>query len=149
SDEAPLGPAEIRALRGKQSRAALARQIGVTPHTIYRWELPDSAAEARRPRGADLARLRAIARGPRAVNEVTTAMGETLDAAPGAASNVWTDEDLARVLPSLERVLRGDARKGHGELLALLTGGRAVSAAARALACVGVALFELFQRADG
>ncbi|MFP2934616.1 hypothetical protein ACLESO_57810, partial [Pyxidicoccus sp. 3LG] len=46
-----LGPEAIRALRGEQSRAAFARLLGVTPLTVYRWELPDDAPQARRPRG--------------------------------------------------------------------------------------------------
>jgi DNA-binding transcriptional regulator YiaG len=52
-----IRPEEVRLLRGTESRAAFARRVGVTPHTVYRWELPDGAAEARRPRGAELERL--------------------------------------------------------------------------------------------
>src|SRR5262245_34088210 len=58
-----FGPERIRALRGGSSRAAFARRIGVTPQTVYRWELADGAREARRPRGAELARLERLARG--------------------------------------------------------------------------------------
>ena len=36
----------IRALRGERSRAELAALVGVTALTVYRWELPDDAAEA-------------------------------------------------------------------------------------------------------
>ncbi len=62
SDDAPLAPEEIRALRGDLSRAELARRIGVTALTIYRWELPKDAAEARRPRKSLRARLMIVAR---------------------------------------------------------------------------------------
>src|SRR6185369_16525884 len=52
-----ISPAQVRELRGAASRAAFARRLGVTPNTVYRWELPESAAEARRPRGAELQKL--------------------------------------------------------------------------------------------
>ena len=52
-----LGPDDVRSLRGGLSRAAFAKRLGVTPHTVYRWELPDGAKEARRPRGPELERL--------------------------------------------------------------------------------------------
>jgi hypothetical protein len=138
------------------SRAAFARQVGVTPHTVYRWELPDTAAEARRPRGAELLRLRSMLNGAVTAETRGESAGRNergpneadLGRAPESTPSAWADEDLARVLPSLERVLRGDSRKGHGELLALLTRGRALSTNARALACYGVTLFELLQRSD-
>jgi len=38
-----LTPERIRALRGTRSRANFALELGVTPQTIYRWELPPSA----------------------------------------------------------------------------------------------------------
>jgi tetratricopeptide (TPR) repeat protein len=62
SDDAPLAPDEIRELRGELSRAELARRVGVTALTIYRWELPTDAAEARRPRKSLRERLRQVAR---------------------------------------------------------------------------------------
>jgi hypothetical protein len=54
-----FGAKRVRALRGELSRAAFAKCLGVTALTVYRWELPDSAPEARRPRGKILLRLRA------------------------------------------------------------------------------------------
>jgi DNA-binding transcriptional regulator YiaG len=50
-------PGHVRSLRGALSRAVFARALGVTPQTIYRWELPDGAAEARRPGREQLLRL--------------------------------------------------------------------------------------------
>jgi DNA-binding transcriptional regulator YiaG len=55
-------PGEVRALRGNRSRASFASMLGVTPLTVYRWELPLSASEARRPRGRHLQALRTLAR---------------------------------------------------------------------------------------
>jgi transcriptional regulator with XRE-family HTH domain len=55
---APYSPDHIRLLRGDLSRAEFARRCGVTPLTVYRWELPEGAAEARRPRGQVLERLK-------------------------------------------------------------------------------------------
>ncbi len=57
---AAVGPDDIRMLRGARTRAAFAELAGVTPLTVYRWELPDGASEARRPRGKKLARLREL-----------------------------------------------------------------------------------------
>jgi hypothetical protein len=55
-------PDQIRALRGRLSRAAFAKRLKVTALTVYRWELPVTAAESRRPRGSVLARLNDYAR---------------------------------------------------------------------------------------
>jgi len=52
-------PDGIRSLRGDHSVASFAHQLGVTPLTIYRWELPEHADESRRPRRASRERLRA------------------------------------------------------------------------------------------
>ena len=141
----PIGPETVRALRGTSTRAEFARRLGVTPNTVYRWELPESAAEARRPRGADLLKLRQLVSDPSAARARPPTPVAHDVRVPSAA---WTDDELARVLPALERVLRGDSRKGHGELLGLFTRGRAIIGNARALACFGIALFELLQRAD-
>ena len=54
----------IRTLRGRESRANFARRLGVTPLTVYRWELPHDAKEARRPRRAMRARIADLVRGP-------------------------------------------------------------------------------------
>jgi MoxR-like ATPase len=43
------------------SRAEFARRVGVSAVTIYRWELPDDAAEARRPRRSLRNRLHELA----------------------------------------------------------------------------------------
>src|SRR4051812_9530030 len=80
-----LAPAAIRALRGSESRAVFARRLGVTPHTVYRWELPDGADEARRPRGPMLARLRELTGGNGAATApMTSADSEALSAAVAA-----------------------------------------------------------------
>ena len=59
----PFGPKQIRALRGAVSRAVFARRLGVTPLTVYRWELPDGSPEARRPRGRILRALTTLGLG--------------------------------------------------------------------------------------
>jgi len=145
SQSTSMGPETVRALRGAQTRVAFARRLGVTPNTIYRWELPDSAAEARRPRGADLHKLRQLATDD---NPAIAVQPSPVIHDVRVGISAWTDDELARVLPAIERVLRGDSRKGHGELLGLFTRGRGLTGNARALACFGIALFELLQRAD-
>src|SRR5688572_5848192 len=54
---------EIRALRGSLSRAAFARQLGVSALTVLRWELPEDSKEARRPRPRMVEALRRFAQG--------------------------------------------------------------------------------------
>jgi hypothetical protein len=136
-----FGPERIRELRGRATRAAFARRVGVTPQTVYRWELADGAREARRPRGAELERLERLARGA----EVPAPPSPEGVESRGA----WADDDVLRVLPSLDRVVSGDARRGYTELMSLLASSRRLSPNARATACFGIALFELTLRANG
>jgi predicted ATP-dependent protease len=128
-----MGPDAVRTLRGTQSRAAFAQRVGVTPHTVYRWELPDGAKEARRPRGAELERLASLQRGRPEV------------AAPTAPAG---GEDLADVLGAIERVLRADWMAGRAELLRLVTQTRSASADVRALGATGLALIDALLRSD-
>jgi hypothetical protein len=135
---------KIRNLRGGLSRAAFARSLGVTPQTVYRWELPPERAEARRPRGAELERLEALLTGGvgtvPALAAPTTSERHPLPAA--------IDDDVANVLPALGRLLEGDAKRGHAELVELLVLRRELSPNARASACYGIALFEITYRSD-
>jgi len=135
-----LTPDGIRRLRGKRSRAAFAREIGVASHTVYRWELAPTSPHARRPSGAVIDRLRQIAEG----------RGEAVAAAPPApiaAPGGDLDAETVRALAAVERILDGDWRAGEKTALALLAGdGGAVPA--RALAGAGLALVELLFRAD-
>jgi len=130
------GPDEIRRLRGARSRAAFARDIGVTPLTVYRWELPDGADEARRPRGAVRARLLALASPP----ADPPAPAPQLDDAAAA--------EVTLVAPALEHIARGDGRKAETELLALLARGRLTTPAGRGLAAVGLAQIQVAMRSD-
>ena len=98
-----LSPETIRTLRAGESRAAFARRIGVTPHTVYRWELPADAKDARRPRGAELSRLREHGAG------ITPAATPTPTSAPSVAANESypavalatraPSDDVTRILP--------------------------------------------------
>ena len=150
---AGFGPERIRALRGELSRAAFARRVGVTPQTVYRWELADGAREARRPRGAELVRLERLARGESSDvsgnNAEPPVPGDgRSEVAPPRARESWVDDGLLRVLPALERVKSHDFRRGYDELVQILATGRELSANARAAAGVGIALTEIAQRAD-
>src|SRR5262245_50397969 len=128
ADLGAISPESIRALRGAQSRAAFAARVGVTAQTVYRWELSPERAEARRPRGVERARLEALARGVTTVAEPV----RRESAPPPALAPV--DDDLASVLPSLGRLLDGDAKRGHAELVQLLALRRDLSLDARACA---------------
>jgi hypothetical protein len=148
---------DIRALRGARSRASFARLLGVTAQTVYRWELPDSAPEARRPRGQQLARLSELSRElkstPSGRPAAAAAFAKTPPHAPPSAAHAiaclpFVDEDTARVLPALERVFRGDPRHGHDELLKIVTASQGLSLHARAVAYYGIAAYELLQRGN-
>ena len=134
-----IGPERVRELRGTASRAAFARRLGVTPHTVYRWELPDGAREARRPRGTELKKLQELSgeAAPRAARE----------AAPAPLARA-TAEDIALVLPTVERAFFADPRRAHDELVLLLVKRQGLSPDALALARFGVAVLELLGRAD-
>lgn len=130
-----FGPEEIVALRGELSRAEFAEAVGVTPLTVYRWELPEGANEARRPRGQVLERLRRFA----------ARQGR----APSLAVDAVSPEEQALVLPVVEHFFQGDWRRFEAELLSLLTSGRIQSRGARGLVSAHLALFQLFSRNDG
>ncbi|KFA90974.1 sigma-54-dependent transcriptional regulator [Archangium violaceum] len=128
-----LGPEAIRALRGEQSRAAFARQLGVTPLTVYRWELPEAAAQARRPRGRVMEALRQLAGGGQ----------PALPSLPRPSSSLFRQdvsrEERARLSPCLTLLQRADWRDAEDTLLGLLTSGALRTPAARALAAGGLA----------
>jgi hydrogenase-4 transcriptional activator len=153
----PFDPARVRELRGAQSRAAFARVLGVTPHTIYRWELPDGAAEARRPRGTELRKLWQLVRGEQLTHELAEPADNTRDTvtlpsqvgAPSAAfTRLVAADDVSTVLPALERLFNADLRRAHGELVELIVKQHTLSADARALARFGIAVAELLARSD-
>ena len=147
--KATVTPARIRALRGERSRAAFARTLGVTPQTVYRWELPEDAAEARSPRGSDRARLeRWLSDGepPAAAGESVAPPAGRLDDVPELGRH--DDEGMSRVLPSVERVLQGDVRQSYDDLVRLLATDRSLGTNARAVACAGVAFCEIVHRSD-
>ncbi|MEY4547611.1 MAG: hypothetical protein RL685_3806 [Pseudomonadota bacterium] len=154
-----MTPELIRDLRGSASRAAFSRQLGVTPHTVYRWELREGSTEARRPRGAELEKLRALAQRPQreqgsALPEeaVAAAPLSPLESAPEPATEPATERaaagELALVLPALQRAFGSDSSRAHGELVQLLVKRIRLSPDALALARFGVAVLELLQRSD-
>jgi tetratricopeptide (TPR) repeat protein len=136
----------IRALRGSLSRAAFARLLGVTGHTVYRWELPDGAEEARRPRGEVLEKLQRLA-----------AAGAGL-AAPsaGAIDGPSTPPPpkggdpmaVATAFAALARFMQGEWREAEERLLKAVMTGADVSDDAAAIGGAGLAFAEVFLRAD-
>ncbi|MFO0667597.1 MAG: sigma-54 dependent transcriptional regulator [Polyangiaceae bacterium] len=125
-----LSPVEIRALRGERSRAAFAVEVGVTAQTVYRWELPETAQESRRPRARERARLIELSR----------------RASGAPADDLLLDPDGARALPAFERILHGDWRRGEAELSLLFAEQREPTPSAAALAAVGLALVQMSQK---
>jgi predicted ATP-dependent protease len=134
-----LGPEVIRALRGEQSRAAFARLLGVTPLTVYRWELPDEAPQARRPRGRVAQALRRLAEGG--------APAASAPASPSQRQALRTEES-ARLAPCLARLRKAEWRMAEEELLDLRASGALRTPGARALAAVGLAYLLRWGRED-
>jgi hypothetical protein len=134
-------PEDIRKLRAERSRPVFARLVGVTPNTVYRWELPPGAPEARRPRRGELVRLRSLAAGAR----VDVPQG-TSSAAPPPPADADVEADTA--FAGLARLFAGDVRAADAELTALLARDRPSSPSARALLAVGLGLSALFLRSD-
>lgn len=130
-EAARYGPEDIRKIRGELSRAAFARALGVTPLTVYRWELPVDAPESRRPRGRAVSSLVSFISGNRQM--------------PVARANVADDSKLWAYLG---RIGRGEFRAVERELLALMASDELRTAAARAQAAVGLALIQRFSRDD-
>ncbi|MEO8182840.1 MAG: sigma-54 dependent transcriptional regulator [Deltaproteobacteria bacterium] len=153
-----MTPELIRELRGGASRAAFARQLGVTPHTVYRWELPLGAAQARRPRGTQLSKLQALAEG----ESISAALGPVpagpacgapvpvapSGSAPAERQRLPAAEDLSLVLPALQRAFSSAGQRGHAELVQLSVKRPSLSLDSLALARFGVAVIELLQRSD-
>ena len=118
-----LSSTEIRSIRAERTRAAFAALVGVNAHTVYRWELPEGSAHARRPRGADLAKLRSLAA-------------------------ALPDPQLGAVLAAVERTLDGRWRDAENVLMRAQAD-RSAGIQVRALAATGLALIDLVHRADG
>lgn len=143
-----FGAEQIRALRGDLSRAAFARRLGVTALTVYRWELPDSASEARRPRGRVLQRLRVYATAPlRAARPAHLPRPKTTVSQPMAAE--IERGEYERLLPVLERVVKGELRRAENDLLQLMASGELRTRSARTLATAALARVCVLARGDG
>ncbi len=129
-----FGPEAIRALRGERSRAAFARQLGVTPLTVYRWELPQAAPQARRPRGRVAQALRLLAEGGQPALPPPPSR-----LAMGLVRQEVSREERALLAPCHALLRRAEWRAAEDALLAVLASGELRSAGARALASVGLA----------
>lgn len=90
-----MSPEEIRALRGEMSREDFAAEIGVTPLTVYRWELPVAEKESRRPQRRLQQRLR----------DFRGTYPEDVTGRPGSGSVA----ELAEQLPDSWETTEGDA----------------------------------------
>ncbi len=145
---AKLGPNDIRALRGSVSRSEFAARVGVTPLTVYRWELPADAPEARRPRGRVAARLAELAAGARASARSTRESSPSSGGPAAPAEPPLDPAEQTALLPLLERLSSGDLRRVESELLALMASGRLRTLAGRAMAAQALARIALLARAD-
>ena len=146
-------PEWIRGLRGTLTRAAFSQRLGVTALTVYRWELPAAAAEARRPRGRVLERLLSYASAQaQAQDGVTATIPREGEERGVRVAHTATDLERAeyeRILPILARIPKAELRRAETELLSLLAQGELKSRAARALATQALSRICVFARGDG
>jgi len=138
-----FGPENVRKMRGAMSRAEFARKVGVTPLTVYRWELPDDAPESRRPRGMVAERLRRVAEG-----KEDLASSGVWSSRFARESHALDQEDAAAVLPAIDRIFRGEVARADDDLVRLLVSGSLRGAAGRALAQAALALGQMMARLD-
>ncbi len=132
---------DIRHLRGGRSRAEFGALLGVTGLTVYRWELPEGASEARRPRGAVLRRLLAFAEREGARRP------EPGRATPFAPESIAIEEQTA-LAPAMAAMNEGRLERAETALVSLLASGSLRSEAARALASSILARIQLLARHD-
>jgi len=146
-----LRSSDIRLLRGARSRAAFARVVGVTPHTVYRWELPEGAKDGRRPRGAELTKLVAMASGgalPEATEDTSPHTTRSHEHERERVASPRVDDDVMWVMPAFDRVFESDWARAHGDLLHWLGSSKDISVDALALAQTGAALVLALHRSD-
>jgi hypothetical protein len=139
-----LGPDIIRALRGGESRASFARKLGVTPHTVYRWELPDGSAEARRPRGPVLSRLRALVSGAHSEEFALP----PAHVSPNGSAAAGDAAALSSAIAAFSRLMQGEWREAEPPLLQAVMAGAEASEDAAALGAAGLAFAEVLLRGD-
>jgi Sigma-54 interaction domain len=167
-----MTPEEIRKLRGERSRAEFARRLGVSPLTVYRWELPEGATESRRPRGTILSRL--LHEASRPPEETSPGRVDTFEGASGrvdppegasgppsprraappsqrapTAPHPLAPEDELLLLPLLSRLLAGQLGEVERALVGALVGNRLTSLAGRALATALLAQTQALSTFDG
>ena len=143
--ETGLTPEGIRQIRGSRSQAEFARLLGVSPITVYRWELSRGEGQSRTPRRAMQERLRALEGGaspaaPRAPTGIEVASSRpTRDLLP---------EELAHLLPILDAVFECRWRDAEEAVLPFLQS-QDCCLGMRSFGQVVVALVQAFERADG
>ncbi|HEY8924318.1 MAG TPA: hypothetical protein VIU64_08050 [Polyangia bacterium] len=143
----------IRALRGPLSRAAFARQLGVTAHTVYRWELPDGAEEARRPRGEVLEKLQRLAAGAPLARTAGGGYGTDVGALPATPASTLSTRAgdptaVANAFASFARFMQGEWREAEPGLMKAVMAGADASEDAAAIGGAGLAFAEVLLRAD-
>ncbi len=139
-----MSPEEVRELRGDLTRAEFAEHIGVTPLTVYRWELPLDRDESRRPQKRIRRRLREFQqRGPVLS---TTKTRPRITESP-LALELSTAERFA-LLPIFDDILNANWQHAEEALMEALASGVASTDASRVLTQSANALLKLVWRGD-
>lgn len=149
-----MTPEEVRDLRGDLTRAAFADIVGVTPLTVYRWELPTDEKESRRPQ-------RRFRRVLKDLVEHGVEEESQVEVPPSSEQQQSVQrDDLRRVgdemtptertiiEPIFAQVLNAEWRKAENSLMSAFSSGRLVSESARVLAQAASGMLKLLWRND-
>lgn len=138
----PLTPEEIRSIRGPRTQAEFAALLGVSPVTVYRWELQDGAGQSRTPRRTMQARIRTLA------GEAPPADGDPARPPPAhRRERGLRPEELDRFLSILDMVLQARWREAEDAVLPFLHA-QDTCVGMRSFAQMIMAQVQLFERGD-
>ncbi|MCA9556336.1 MAG: hypothetical protein KC933_40300, partial [Myxococcales bacterium] len=145
-----LTPAQIRDIRGERTQAEFAALLGVSPVTVYRWELEDGEGQSRSPRRKMQARIRQLgdprASAPEAREPRATALPPRDGSTPRRVRDL-NPEELEHLLPIVDMVLQARWRDAEDAVLPFLHA-HDTCLPMRSFAQSVMASVQLFERGD-
>lgn len=142
-----MQPDEVRDLRGDMTRAAFAEIIGVTPLTVYRWELPTDEKESRRPQRRFRRALKEFRdeqfSAPEPVNNGASQRPNGTDSALEI-----TPTERALLGPIFEQILNAQWRAAENALMSAFSSGRLSTEGANVLAQTASGMLKMLWRND-
>lgn len=140
-----LTPQEIRSIRGDRTQAEFAELLGVSPVSVYRWELEPGEGQSRSPRRAMQARIRSLGEpgeGPR-----SSSQAPRTSLASSRPERELSPDELERMLSILDRVFQARWRDAEDEVMPFLHS-QDTCLPMRSFAQTIMAQVQLFERGD-